>query len=78
MITTQASRNAVINVNQVNVGMNFTLTGADGRMISQASVENASFAGQDTSGMALTLINERADEVVARLYSDYCRAAGVR
>lgn len=78
LITTQASRNAMINVNQVNVGMNFTLTGADGRMISQASAENASFAGQDTSGMALTLINERADEIVARLYSDYCRAAGVR
>ena len=78
LITTQAGRNAVINVNQVNVGMNFTLTGANGRMISQASAENASFAGQDTSGMALTLINERADEIVARLYSDYCRAAGVR
>jgi hypothetical protein len=78
LITTQASRNAVINVNQVNVSMNFTLTGADGRMISQASAENASYAGADTSGLALTLINERADEVVARLYSDYCRAAGVR
>ncbi len=78
LITTQAGRNAVINVNQVNVGMNFTLTGANGRMISQATAENASFAGQDVSGMALTLINERADEIVARLYSDYCRAAGVR
>jgi hypothetical protein len=78
LITTHESRNAVINVNQVSVRMNFTLTGANGRMISQASAENASFAGQDTSGMALTLINERADEVVARLYSDYCRAAGVR
>jgi hypothetical protein len=78
LITTQASRNAIINVNQVNISMNFTLTGANGRMISQASAENASFAGQDTSGLALTLINERADEIVARLYSDYCRAAGVR
>ena len=78
LISTSASRNAVINVNQVNVSMNFTLTGADGRMISQASAENASYAGADTSGLALTLINERADEIVARLYSDYCRAAGVR
>ena len=78
LITTQASRNAMINVNQVNVGMNFTLTGADGRMISQASADNASYAGQDTSGLALTLINERADEIVARLYSDYCHAAGLR
>jgi hypothetical protein len=26
--------------------------------------------------MALALVNEKADEVVARLYSDYCRNAG--
>ena len=78
VISTQANRNAIINVNQVNVTMNFTLTGANGRMISEASAENASYAGADTTGLALTLINERADEVVARLYSDYCRAAGVR
>lgn len=78
VISSVATRNAMINVNQVTIRMNFTLTGADGRMISQASAENASYAGQDTSGMALTLINERADDIVARLYSDYCRAAGVK
>ena len=26
-------------------------------------------------GMALTLVNEQADEVVAKLYGDYCRNA---
>ena len=36
-----------------------------------------SYSGTDTGGMALTLINEQADGVVARLYSDYCRQAGV-
>lgn len=78
LITTQASRNLAVNVNQVNIRMNFTLTGANGKMISQTSAENASYAGHDTSGMALTLINERADELVGRLYSDYCQKAGVR
>ena len=78
LITTNASLNQLVNVNQVNISMNFTLTGANGKMISQASAENASYAGQDTSGMALTLINERADELVASLYSDYCQNAGVR
>jgi hypothetical protein len=78
LISTTASRNPMINVNQVTIRMNFTLSGADGRVISQASAENASYAGQDVGGMALTLINERADEVVARLYSDHCLAAGVR
>ncbi len=28
--------------------------------------------------MALTLVNEKADEVVATLYADYCRNAGGR
>lgn len=78
LITTQASHNTMVNVNQVNISMNFTLTGANGKMISQSSAENASYAGQDVSGMALTLINERADELVARLYSDYCQKTGVR
>lgn len=78
LITTHASVNPMVNVNQVNISMNFTLTGANGKMISQASAENASYAGQDTSGMALTLINERADELVASLYSDYCQNAGIR
>ncbi len=27
--------------------------------------------------MALTLVNENADEVVAKLYGDYCRNAGL-
>jgi hypothetical protein len=58
--------------------MDFTLTGADGRMISQATAVNESYAGRDTGNMALTLINERADEVVAQLYSDYCQKAGAR
>ena len=78
LIATQSGRNAIINVNQVNVSMSFTLTGANGRMISQASAKNESYAGRDTGGMALTLINERADEVVAQLYSDYCQKAGLQ
>ena len=78
LISTQASRNAVANLNQVRVSMDFTLTGANGRVISQANVENASYAGADTSGMALTLIRERAEELVAKLYSDYCQKSASR
>jgi len=78
VIATQASRNPIVNVNQVSVRMDFTLTGANGKMISQAVAKNESYAGRDTMGMALTLINERADEVVAQLYNDYCQKAGAR
>jgi hypothetical protein len=76
LISSQTSYNPMVRVNQVSIRMAFTLTGANGKTLSQTSAENASYAGMDTSGMALTLINEKADEVVAQLYSDYCRMAG--
>jgi hypothetical protein len=78
LITTSMRRNAIVNVNQVAIAMAFTLTGANGKMISQAAARNESYTGSDVSGMALTLINESADEVVAKLYSDFCQRAGVK
>ena len=78
VITSSTHRNSIINVNQVSIGMKFTLTGANGRMISQASASNESYAGHDVSGMALTLVEESAKEVVAKLYSDHCKAAGAK
>ena len=78
LIDTQMYRNPMVNVNQVIVRLDFVLTGANGRTISQAQASNESYAGRDVLGMAKTLLDERADEVVARLYSDYCRSAGIR
>ena len=77
LISSQASRNPMIAVNQVMVDMDFTLTGADGRVISDTRANSGSYAGADIQHMALTLVNEQADEVVAKLYSDYCRNAGL-
>ena len=77
LITSQAVRNPMMPVNQVSVNMDFTLTGSNGRIVSRAEANSASYAGADVSRMALTLLNENADEVVARLYGDYCRNAGL-
>ncbi len=76
LISTETAYNNIVRVNQVTIRMNFTLTDGSGRTLAQANAENASYAGMDTSGMALTLINEKADEVVAQLYGDYCRVGG--
>ena len=73
LISARAMRNPMIPVNQVAVSMDFVLTGADGKRISQANAKSESFSGADVQGMALTLINEQADEVVAKLYSEYCQ-----
>lgn len=76
LISSQATRNPMMNVNQVSVTMGFTLSGSNGRLISTADANSASYAGADVSRMALTLVNEQADEVVAKLYADYCEKAG--
>ena len=73
LISARAMRNPMIPVNQVAVSMNFVLTGADGKRVAQADAQSQSYSGADVQGMALTLINEQAEEVVAKLYSEYCQ-----
>ena len=75
LISTQAGVNPTLGINEVAVNMGFTLTAASGKTISQASAKSESYAGGDVLGMALTLVNEQADEVVADLYHDYCTRA---
>ena len=77
LISSQATRNPMMAVNQVSVSMGFTLTGSNGRVISNVDATSSSAAGADVQRMALTLVNEKADEVVSQLYSDYCRNAGI-
>ena len=76
LITTQTGINPVLKINEVAVHMGFTLVSSGGRTISNVTAKADSYSGTDTLGMALTLVNEQADEVVAQLYNDYCRSAG--
>jgi hypothetical protein len=76
LISSQATPNPLIVVNQVSVTMDFALTASNGKQVATAQAQSASYAGPDVGRMALTLVNEQADEVVARLYADYCRNAG--
>lgn len=75
LISAQAQRNPMMAVNQVSVNIGFTLTGSNGRLISDTEASSSSYAGADVQQMSLTLVNEKADEVVAKLYADYCRNA---
>ena len=78
LITAQATPNPMMRVNQVTINMDFTLTGSNGRLISDAHASSSSYSGADVGKMALTLVNEKADEVVPKLYADYCRNAGAK
>lgn len=73
LISSRAMRNPMMPVNQVAVSMQFVLTGADGKRVAQADAQSQSYSGADVQGMALTLLNEQAEEVVAKLYSEYCQ-----
>jgi hypothetical protein len=76
LIASEATPNPMMAVNQVTVNLGFTLTSSNGRVISDTQASSSSYAGSDVQRMALTLVNEKADEVVASLYADYCRNAG--
>lgn len=75
LISSQATPNPMMMVNQVSVTMKFTLYGSNGRVVSDTQASSSSYAGADVEHMALTLVNEKADEVVPKLYADYCRSA---
>ncbi len=77
LITTQTGINPVLRINEVAVHMGFSLVSSGGRTISNVSARDDSYSGTDTLGMALTLVNEKADEAVAQLYNDYCRSGAV-
>ena len=75
LISKEAAASIIAGVNTVTVSFNFTLTGSNGRIISDVNASSSSYSGTDISRMALTLVNEQIDEVVAKLYGDYCRNA---
>jgi hypothetical protein len=75
LISAETTRNPMMAVNQVSLNMGFTLTASNGRVISDAQATASSYAGADVRRMAQALVDEQADEVVAKLYGDYCRNA---
>jgi hypothetical protein len=77
LISAQSGMNPLMAVNQVSINMDFTLYGSNGRVVADVHANSSSYAGADIQHMALTLVNEKADEVVAQLYADYCRNAGL-
>lgn len=77
LISSTSVPNPMMRVNQVTVTMGFTLAASNGRLVARADAQSASYAGSDVAKMALTLVEEQADEVVAKLYGEYCRNAGV-
>jgi hypothetical protein len=77
VISSSSATNRMIGVKEVYTRVAFALSDFDGRSLADASASNDSYSGRDTLGMALTLVNEQADRVIADLYSEYCKTAGI-
>jgi opacity protein-like surface antigen len=71
-INSSTGINPVVQVNEVTINIDLTLSGTDGRVLSDISTHSGSYSGSDTLGTALQLVKEQADPLVARLYNDYC------
>jgi hypothetical protein len=77
-ISSRAGVNAVVQVNEVAVNINMTLSGLDGRTVSQVGAHTDSYSGSDTLHTAVALVNEQADRLVAQLASDYCKQSNIK
>ena len=76
LITSQASRNLVMRVNQVSVNDGFHADGQQRSSRRRRRCEPVVCRLGRRARMALTLVNEQADEVVARLYARLLRQRG--
>ena len=73
-ISSKVRLNPVVHVNELFVTMTFTLVDAKGKTITSITERGDSFAGADTLGVALALVRDKADLVVATLYNGVCAA----
>ncbi len=76
VISSRSGKNMMVNANEVAVTIKLTLTDARGRVLSRQSIKAESWAGQDVTGAALSLVEDNGPAAVAQLYADYCSRAG--
>jgi len=76
VIDSRTNVNPILHINEVSVDISFTLSGASGRTISGTTARSESYSGADTIRTAQILVEEQADEIVAKLYHDFCRKGG--
>jgi len=72
LISARSGANKMVRANDVAVTISLTLSDSSGRVISQVRAGGESWAGSDVIGAAMSVLEDEADSLVARLYSDFC------
>ena len=68
-------KGAQMNVNDVSVTIQLTLT-RGAKLISHVSATESSWAGADTMGVALDIVERQSASLIAQLYQDFCTQGG--
>ena len=71
IISARSGANKMVRANEVTVDIHLTLTEGS-RVISQVRATGQSWAGSDVVGAAQSVLEDQADALVAKLYSDFC------
>ena len=72
LISARSGSNKMVRANEVAVSIQLTLTDSSGRTLSHVSASGQSWAGTDVIGAAMSVLEDEASSLVARLYSDFC------
>jgi len=72
IISARSGRNLMVRANDVAVDIMLTLSDSSGRVISQTRASGQSWAGSDVIGAAMSVLEDEAGSLVAKLYSDFC------
>ncbi|WP_243312697.1 hypothetical protein [Fundidesulfovibrio agrisoli] len=72
IISARSGANKMVKANEVSVDIILTLSDGSGRTVSQVRASGQSWAGSDVTGAALSVLDDQADTLVAKLYSDFC------
>lgn len=72
LISARSGANKMVRANEVSVSIQLTLTDSSGRTLSHVSASGQSWAGSDVIGAAMSVLEDEASSLVAKLYSDFC------
>ncbi len=72
VIETSAGVNSTLGINEVDLDAEFSLQTPAGKTLSTTSVSGGAYAGRDIKNAARDAWDEKSEEVVGKLFQDYC------
>lgn len=72
VIETSGGVNPALGINEVELDADFSLLNAAGKTVSTASVSGGAYADRNTKNAARDVWDEKSEEIVGKLFQDYC------